>query len=101
MVPEVIRLPLHYIRQIVASLRRVLASEFYNSSFFPLCNIYVTWGVCVCVVQAFRMCACVYLQLISCIIDDHTAVLQQGPAPQNVGDESSCGLWLIVSFESP
>lgn len=45
MVPEVIRLPLHYIRQIAASLRRVSASEFYNSSSFPLCNIYV--GECV------------------------------------------------------
>lgn len=36
MVPEVIRLPLHYIRQIAASLRRVLASELYNSSFFSV-----------------------------------------------------------------
>lgn len=36
MVPEAIRLPLHYIRQIAASLRGVLASEFYNSSFFSI-----------------------------------------------------------------
>lgn len=87
MVPEVICLLIHYIRQIAGSLWRVFASEFYNSflscyvTFMLRCGnlcFRVCGCVCACVFECVCVCTHAYLLLISCFMYYQMAVLQQG-----------------------
>lgn len=98
-VPEVMRLLIHYIRQIAGSLWRVFASEFYNS-FLSHCVLFMLWpwNFYECVFCGFPS-VCLELLLMSCFIYDEMAVLSQGLPFVYTWDELSCVLCAVLTFE--